>query len=72
MRIFGLTGGIATGKSTLVRLVKANLDNVTIIDCDEISRKLSEKGKAGYKLIINLLGDRSEEYLNRLTREIER
>ena len=72
VRIFGLTGGIATGKSTLVRLVKANLDSVTIIDCDEISRKLSEKDKAGYKLILNLLGDRSEEYLNRLTREIER
>lgn len=72
VRILGLTGGISTGKSTLVRLIKANLNNVTIIDCDEISRKLSEKGQSGYSLIVSLLGDRAEEYLNPLTREIER
>lgn len=72
IRVIGLTGGIACGKSTLVRLIKSNLENVDIIDCDEISRKLSDKGNKGYKLIVKLLGDKCEEYLNPLTQEIER
>lgn len=33
VRVFGLTGGIATGKSTLIKLIKANLD-LAVIDCD--------------------------------------
>lgn len=71
VRILGLTGGIATGKSTLVRLIKANL-NTEVIDCDEISRRLSDKGRPGYKFILGMLGDRAEEFLHPLTREIER
>ncbi len=44
VRILGITGGIATGKSTLTRLIKDNFKNIDIIDCDDISRKLRRKG----------------------------
>ena len=38
IRIFGLTGGIACGKSTLVKLMEQNLgDELAIIDCDKIN-----------------------------------
>lgn len=59
VRIIGVTGGIATGKSTLTRLIRTNFQQIDIIDCDEISRKLRKKGESGYNLIIKLLGDRS-------------
>ena len=58
VRIFGLTGGIATGKSTLVKQIKDNLQ-ISIIDCDEISRKLTAKNKLGYHLAVKLLKDKA-------------
>ena len=46
----GITGGIATGKSTATDFfVKKGID---IIDADEISRNLQKKGQAGYEAII--------------------
>lgn len=63
VRIFGVTGGIASGKSTLIRMIKDNL-MVQIIDCDEISRKINQKGGSGYKAILKLLGENASEYLN--------
>jgi dephospho-CoA kinase len=44
VRILGITGSIATGKSTLTRLIRDNYKDMDIIDCDEISRKLRKKG----------------------------
>jgi dephospho-CoA kinase len=38
VRLIGLTGGIATGKSTLVKQIKKNLEKLKIIDCDEIAK----------------------------------
>jgi dephospho-CoA kinase len=38
IRIFGLTGGIATGKSTLVKMMMKNLPKLVLIDCDKITR----------------------------------
>ena len=41
MRICGLTGNIASGKSTVIaRLVE---EGVSVIDCDEIAREAVEK-----------------------------
>lgn len=34
VRIIGITGGIATGKSTLTKMIKSNFKNFDIIDCD--------------------------------------
>lgn len=44
VRVLGITGSIATGKSTLTRLIRDNYKDMDIIDCDEISRKLRKKG----------------------------
>jgi dephospho-CoA kinase len=64
VHIFGLTGGIASGKSTLVTMMKDSLGDVLhVIDCDLITRELSMKGNAGYKLILSMLGDSKEQYL---------
>lgn len=41
MRIVGLTGGIATGKSTVTNVVKRS--GVPVIDCDEVAHLVSKK-----------------------------
>lgn len=41
MRIVGLTGGIATGKSTVTNVVRRS--GVPIIDCDELAHLVSKK-----------------------------
>lgn len=41
MLILGLTGGIATGKSTVSNLFRGK--NVTVIDCDEIAHYITKK-----------------------------
>jgi transcription termination factor Rho len=40
MRIFALTGGIASGKSTVCRLLRELCPTVTIFDCDAATRRL--------------------------------
>lgn len=55
----GITGSIATGKSTLTRLIRDNYKEMDIIDCDEISRKLRKRGQPGYKLIVKMLGNKA-------------
>ncbi len=55
----GLTGGIATGKSTVTRIF-ATL-GATILDADEIAHRLVEKGAAAYEPVARAFG---EEILN--------
>ncbi|AZZ37644.1 dephospho-CoA kinase [Bdellovibrio sp. qaytius] len=54
MKWIGLTGGIATGKST----VKKRLEvlNIPVIDADLISHELSTVGGLGYKAIVSHFG----------------
>ena len=54
MKWTGLTGGIATGKSTVKKLLEGR--GVPVIDADQISHKLSEKGAAGYYEIVSQFG----------------
>lgn len=54
MRIVGLTGGIATGKSTVANILRRS--GVPIIDCDEIAHLVSKKGRWGYKRILRAFG----------------
>ena len=52
----GITGGIATGKSTATDFfAKKGID---IIDADEISRNLQKKGQAGYEAIVEKYGSK--------------
>lgn len=64
VRIMGLTGGIASGKSTLVQKMKENLnDEIYVIDCDAINKELSAKGNPGFQLILSMLADKKGEFL---------
>lgn len=52
--IIGLTGGIATGKSTVADMFR-DLD-VVVIDADELSRRIVEPGKPAYDDIVDAFG----------------
>jgi dephospho-CoA kinase len=57
MLLLGLTGSIATGKSTVSQLLSAPPYNLTIIDADLLSRKVMEPGTKGYDQIISHFGN---------------
>jgi dephospho-CoA kinase len=54
MKWTGLTGGIATGKSTAKKLIESL--GFPVIDADQISHKLSEVGATGYTQIVSQFG----------------
>ena len=52
--VIGLTGGIASGKSTVSNMVKKL--GITVVDADEISRDVVEIGKPAYNQIVDVFG----------------
>ncbi|KAG6009902.1 hypothetical protein E4U21_001004 [Claviceps maximensis] len=52
MLVIGLTGSIATGKSTISNLLHAPPYQLPIIDADVLARKVVEPGTAGYAAIV--------------------
>ncbi len=50
MKVFGLTGGIATGKSTVTELFRAH--GVPVIDADAIAREVVEPGQPALAEIV--------------------
>ena len=59
MKVIGITGGIASGKSYVSSVIKKA--GYPVIDADLISKKLSEKGEAVYQAIVRSFG---ESYLD--------
>lgn len=55
MLVIGLTGGIASGKTTISNLFSAL--GIPVIDTDVISRELLDKNQPGYVAILGRLGD---------------
>jgi len=55
MFILGLTGGIASGKTTATDFFLNK--GIQIVDADEISRNLQKNGEAGYVEILRRYGD---------------
>ncbi|CAB4313842.1 unnamed protein product [Prunus armeniaca] len=55
MRIVGLTGGIASGKSTVSNLFKAH--DFPVVDADLVARDVLKKGKTGWKKVVSAFGD---------------
>lgn len=53
-RVIGLTGGIASGKSTVSAYLSKK--GVKVIDADKISKNLSKVGKPGYQMIVQEFG----------------
>lgn len=55
MKIIGLTGGIGSGKSTVSSYLKEK--GCLIIDADEMSRKMTEKGGSALAAVREAFGD---------------
>ena len=54
-RRIGLTGGIASGKSTITNYIKKN-KKIEILDADCLSRELVKPNTHGYKKVIEYFG----------------
>jgi dephospho-CoA kinase len=54
MRVIGLTGGIATGKSTVAALFREL--GAIIIDADQIAREIVQPGEDAWQEIVNAFG----------------
>ena len=59
MKVIGITGGIASGKSNVSKVIKEA--GYSVIDADLISRELSQKDKPVYNEIVKVFG---KDYLN--------
>jgi dephospho-CoA kinase len=55
MFIIGLTGGIATGKSTVVEMLRRK--GALIIDADQLAREVVEPNQTAWREIVSWLGD---------------
>lgn len=53
-KIIGITGGIATGKSTVTEYIKDK--GYKVIDADKIAKNLMEKGSSSYKKTVEYFG----------------
>ena len=65
--VIGLTGGIASGKSTVTALLKEK--GAVIIDADKIAREIMSKGEPAWFEVLNYFGD---EILNNDRSDIDR
>ncbi|KAL2220440.1 putative dephospho-CoA kinase [Thermoascus aurantiacus ATCC 26904] len=63
MLIIGLTGSIATGKSTVSSLLSAPPYSLPIIDADLIARKVVEPGTPAYRAIVDYFGPTTPDLL---------
>ncbi|GAD92087.1 dephospho-CoA kinase, putative [Paecilomyces variotii No. 5] len=63
MLIIGLTGSIATGKSTVSALLSAPPYSLPIIDADLIARQVVEPGMPAYRAIVNYFGPSTPDLL---------
>lgn len=55
MKVIGLTGGIASGKSTISNLLKEK--GAVIIDADKIAREVMQPGKETWREVIDHFGE---------------
>ena len=70
-RRIGLTGGIASGKTTITNYIRKH-KNIPILDADNLSRELIQPNTYGYKKILDYFGNKiidnqnnSEKLINR-------
>ena len=70
-RRIGLTGGIASGKTTITNYIRKN-KNITILDADNLSKELIKPNTYGYKKILNYFGNQIIDNKNNAKKEINR
>lgn len=63
MRLIGLTGSIATGKSTCSSILSSPPFNLPIIDADLLARKAVEPGTWAYNRIVSTFGPSTPDLL---------
>ncbi len=54
MRVFGLTGGIGTGKSMVSRMFRE--EGLAVVDADRIAREVTAAGRPAYEAIVRRFG----------------
>lgn len=65
-KILGITGGIASGKSTADVFFREK--QIPVIDCDQIAHDILNKGEKGYELVLKQFGMnilKSDQSINR-------
>ena len=70
-RRIGLTGGIASGKTTITNYIRKH-KNIPILDADNLSRELIKPNTYGYKKICDYFGNKIIDNNNNSKREINR
>ena len=70
-RRVGLTGGIASGKSTITNYIRKH-KNIPILDADNLSRELIKPNTYGYKKILDYFGNKIIDNKNNPERVINR
>ena len=70
-RRIGLTGGIASGKTTITNYIRKH-KNIPILDSDHFSRELIKPNTYGYKKILDYFGNKIIDNKNNSGREINR
>jgi len=70
-RRIGLTGGIASGKTTITNYIR-NHKNIPILDADNLSRELIKPNTYGYKKILDYFGNKIIENKNHSEKAINR
>jgi len=70
-RRIGLTGGIASGKSTITNYIRIN-KNIPIVDADNLSRELTKPNTYGYQKILDYFGNQIIDNKNNKEQEINR
>ncbi len=70
-RRIGLTGGIASGKTTITNYIRKH-KNIPILDADHFSRELIKPNTYGYKKILDYFGNKIIDNKNNSEREINR
>lgn len=63
MLLLGLTGSIATGKSTVSQILSSPPYNLPIVDADKVARQVVEPGTPGYNKIVATFGPSTPDLL---------
>ncbi|CAK7270753.1 Dephospho-CoA kinase cab5 [Sporothrix epigloea] len=69
MLLIGLTGSIATGKSTVSSLLAAPPYGLTVIDADRLARQVVEPGTQSYRKIVDYFGATTPDLLQEAASE---
>lgn len=64
MLLIGLTGSIATGKSTVSSILSSSPHNLPVVDADKIARQVVEPGTRAYKQIVSAFAASTPDLLH--------